>query len=166
MVCERSHSENPLEMQMANSRSSVIRACLVVLSAFALAACGALGSQANEVDPAYLQFQGITSTIIVADTVPHGQFFVVSFNTFGGGCTNQVAGDDVSITGSEIDINPTNRAVAAANCSTDVINLMHSVNVTVPTAGTWTIKVTGLTDQASTGSTNNLFTIQITLIAK
>lgn len=151
---------------MAKPRSSMIRAALVALGTVALSACGALDSSATEVDAAFLQFQGETSTLQVPDTVTHGVFFVLSFNTFGGGCTNAVAGDDVSITGNEIDVSPTNRTVASASCGTEIINLQHNVNLSVPTAGTWTLKVTGLTDQAVAGSPNNLFSIQKTIIAK
>jgi hypothetical protein len=155
-----------LEKQMAKSHPSIVRTGAMIISMCALAACGALGSEANEVDPAYVQFEGQTSTITVNDTVTHGQVFAISINTFGGGCTDATAGEDVTITGNTVEIHPMNRTTAATTCGTQVISLNHIVTATVPDVGTATIKVVGLTDQASAESTDNLLTLTKTIVVR
>jgi hypothetical protein len=154
---------------MTPNNPSKLRARNVVLGAAALVAltsCGALGSKATENDPAYLQLSGQSSTIVVRDTVQHGAAFSISFDTYGGGCTSQSGGDDISISGLTVEVRPLNRTVVTGNCGTDLLTITHTVTASILTAGTATIKIIGVTDQPVSGATSNAVTIQKTIIVQ
>lgn len=154
---------------MTSNNLSKLRARNVVLGVAALAAltsCGALGSKATENDPAYLELAGQTSTIVVKDTVQHGEVFSISFDTYGGGCTNQNGGDNISISGLSVEVDPLNRTVITGDCGTDLVTIPHTVSASILTAGTATIKIVGVTDQPVSGATTNAVTIQRTIIVQ
>jgi len=115
----------------------------ILIAATALA-CSAV--EPTIVEPAVIISLSDTARIGVADTVPRGAAFQVTFESFGGGCTRSIARTDEKVTGSMVEIRPFDTFTQTNGreyCPTDVLRLTHSVIVDVDQPGVATIKVVG-----------------------
>ena len=114
------------------------------LGLWAALACSAL--EPTIPAPAVIVFLNDTARIAVADTVPRGAAFQVTFESFGGGCTRSIASTNERVTGSVVEIRPFDQFTQTNGreyCPTDLLRLRHSVTVDVDQPGIATIKVVG-----------------------
>lgn len=118
----------------------------VLLPLFALpvvlAACRAIDD--TTVDPAWIVVRGDSAAISMPDTVMRGVGFPVSVETFGGGCTRQVARTELKVTGSVVEIRPFNETIKPVGrqlCTADFLILTHSATVEIKQAGPAAIRV-------------------------
>lgn len=135
-----------------------------ILVAAAALACSAL--EPTIVEPAVIISLNDTARIAVADTVPRGAAFQVTFESFGGGCTRSIARTDERVTGSVVEIRPFDRFTQTNGreyCPTDLLRLTHSVTVDVDQPGIATIKVVG---ERKGGSLKSPAQIQRTIVVR
>lgn len=127
---------------MEHPRRSLPLMLLAAAAAVLAAACRALDPTYTE--PALIILRGDTATITVPDSVNRSIAFQVSVETFGGGCTRQIARTDEKVTGSLVEIRPFNETTKVDGrqlCPSDVIPLTHSITAEVKQAGPATIRV-------------------------
>ena len=121
------------------------RALVVGLSSAVMVACGAGGlfGPSSHDDLALIIMDSDTSRIVAPDTVTRGVPFVVSFGTFGGGCTRSVARTDVTTAGSSAEIRPYDRTVRSDVCTADLLFLQHVAQVRFDAPGIAVLHVIG-----------------------
>lgn len=139
---------------------------LAGLALAATAACDFITGEAYRTEPALIIFFGDTATIAVPDSVGRGQEFVVRVKTFGGGCTRETAGADVSVTGSLAVIKPFNRTRNASACTADLLFLEHSIRMRFDTAGRVVLRVIAEQRGSSTGGANRPAVLERSLVVR
>ncbi len=135
-------------------RPRTLASLLAGMAAVALGACELLPGVGTIDEPALIIFYEDTTRIVVSDTVTRGVPFTVSFMTFGGGCTREVARTDVRRDGNLLEIRPYNRRQKADVCTDDLLFLEHRVAEQFDQAGLATIRVIGEQRGRATGSRN------------
>jgi hypothetical protein len=123
---------NPAQARFPMCRSRLYRtlaSLLAGMAAVALGACELLPGVGTIDEPALIIFYEDTTRVVVPDTVTRGVPFTVSFMTFGGGCTREVARTDVRRDGNLLEIRPYNRRQKADGgvCTADLLFLEHRV---------------------------------------
>lgn len=131
------------------SRPALATAVAILASVF----CCREPTSADTFDePGLIVFYGDTTRIVAPDTALRGVPFEVSFVTFAGGCTREVARTEVQIATSVLEVRPYNRRRRAPACTDDLLFLEHRAEVQFDEAGLVTIRVVGEQRGTSTGS--------------
>ncbi|HEU5210600.1 MAG TPA: hypothetical protein VFU06_14500 [Longimicrobiales bacterium] len=141
------------------------------LAPIAVAGCNTLlGSDVRD-EPAVIIFHGDTTAIEAPSLTPTGTSFVVTVQTFGGGCTREVARTDVGTTvPGVVDIYPVNRTrmprEANEGCADDLLELRHSATVHASTPGPLVLRVHGVQRGGVTGSTTGAAVVERTVMVQ
>lgn len=144
---------------------------LLGLAPIAVAGCNTfLGSDVRD-EPALIIFYGDTTVIEAPYVTPTGTSFVVTAQTFGGGCTREVARTNVTAAvAGVVDIYPVNRTrmprEANAGCTDDLLILRHSTTVHASTPGPLVLRVHGAQRGGVAGYTTGAAVVERTVMVE
>jgi hypothetical protein len=110
---------------------------------FALALLSACQEDSSFAEPAIIVFHTDTSSIAVPSSAAAGTDFVVTVETFGGGCILGMSSTYTRVMGSVVEVRPFNERGYNPNCPDIMRFLIHTATVRLDQKGTATIRIIG-----------------------
>jgi hypothetical protein len=132
---------------------------------FALAAC-THGVGRRERVPARLVLQADTAKVELPDTVDRGRPFNVTVTTFAGGCRQENAGTEVSVSGMQAEVRPYHYLRRSAVCTDDLLFIPHTAQLRFDGPGIATVRITGTRNRIDFGDPPEPVTLEQRVVVR
>lgn len=152
-------------MPILHSRRPLVATLAFAGLLAAVAGCDLLKTtEPHGYQPALILIGSDTAPIVAPDTVDPNVPFTVTISTFGGGCTREAERTDYGVNDSLVAIAPYDRW-RGSECPADQVAIDHTVSVTVPHSGDYTLRFFGRSFSTDSGTTD-LVNIDLPLHAR